>query len=337
MTNRKFNHVAVLMGGSSTERDVSLKTGAGCAQALREAGYSVVEIEIDHTLPQQLLQHKPQACFMALHGVPGEDGSVQGLLEVMGIAYTHSGVATSALCINKLRTNTLLRQANIPVAASGAIDPAQLQQPATMPLPAGVGPSFVLKPADGGSSIGVLIVHDQSLLTHAQLPAALVNSSCPMAEQYIAGRELSVGVLHGRALAVTEIVTQSDGFYDFAAKYGEDGAKHVLPAPLPQHVSDTACRLAEQVYQLLGCKTVSRIDFRYNESHNGTDSRTHGLYVLEVNTHPGMTAQSLLPEQAALCNISYANLVCMLMEDASCQRPIEPAYDSYSGAVGASL
>ncbi|MGC8534254.1 MAG: D-alanine--D-alanine ligase [Rhizomicrobium sp.] len=307
---RRFHRVAVLLGGVSAERDVSLNSGRNCAQALREEGYEVVEIDPKSSdLAGQLNAAKPDAVFNALHGRWGEDGCVQGLLEVLGLAYTHSGVLPSALAMHKQRAKDVFQVAGLPVVNSIVVNRREAARTHLM------APPYVIKPVNEGSSVGVFIIREGD----NRPPEALGRedwalSDEMMVEEYVPGRELSIGVMGGRALAVTEITT-SHSFYDYEAKYSEGGSKHVIPAPIPKVVMEEAMALAEKAHAALGCRGVTRTDLRYDDSQD-----VHRLILLEVNTQPGMTKTSLVPEQAAFAGFSYGALCRWIVEDASCGR-----------------
>lgn len=292
------------MGGLSAEREVSLVSGRGCAQALREAGYGVVEVDAGRDLAARLSEIAPDACFNALHGRWGEDGCVQGLLEWMAVPYTHSGVLASALAMDKSRAKEAFRQAGLPVVDSLLVPKAQAEAGHVM------APPYVVKPNNEGSSVGVYIVPEGANAAPrlgAEMPEVV------MVETYVPGRELTCSVLGDRALGVTEIVTK--GWYDYHAKYAPGGSRHVCPADLPAGIA-AACRdYALRAHRALGCRGLSRSDFRWDESRG-----LAGLYLLETNTQPGMTPTSLSPEQAAAEGMSFADLCAWLVEDASCNR-----------------
>ena len=292
------------MGGISAEREVSLSTGRNCAAALREAGYTVVEVDAGRDLAQQLTALAPDVVFNALHGRWGEDGCVQGLLEWLAIPYTHSGVLASALAMDKQRTKEVYRLAGLPVVPSVVASKADIEASHLLPLP------YVIKPYNEGSSVGVYLVEagaNRPPRLEAALPERL------MVEAYVPGRELTASVLGDRALTVTDIVTE--GWYDYDAKYKPGGSRHVVPADLPPEIFDACLDYALRAHVALGCRGLSRTDFRWDEARG-----LAGLVLLETNTQPGMTATSLSPEQAAHCGISFADLVHWLVEDASCQR-----------------
>jgi D-alanine-D-alanine ligase len=304
-----FKRVAVLLGGRSAEREVSLVSGKGCAQALRDEGFDVVEIDPSEHLEQQLVAARPDAVFNALHGRWGEDGCVQGLLELMRIPYTHSGVLSSALAMHKERTKDVYRAAGIPVAKSIVADRRAASAQHLME------PPYVVKPVNEGSSVGVFIIRKGDNRPPAELGSDKWQlSDAMMVEEYIPGRELTVAVLGGRALAVTEILPNTD-FYDYEAKYASGGSSHVIPAKIPAVVTEESLRLAEKAHIALGCRGVTRTDFRYDDTGG-----KHRLIALETNTQPGMTPTSLTPEQAAHTGMSYQKLCRWIVEDASCDR-----------------
>jgi D-alanine-D-alanine ligase len=304
-----FKRVAVLLGGRSAEREVSLVSGKGCADALRGEGFDVVEIDPTEHLEEQLLAAKPDAVFNALHGRWGEDGCVQGLLELMRIPYSHSGVLASALAMHKERTKDVFRVAGIPVAKSIVADRRAASAQHLME------PPYVVKPVNEGSSVGVFIIRKGDNRPPAELGSETwALSDAMMVEEYVPGRELTVAVLGGRALAVTEIVPNTD-FYDYEAKYAAGGSRHVVPAKIPPSVTEEAMRLAEKAHVALGCRGVTRTDFRYDDTGG-----KHRLVTLEINTQPGMTPTSLAPEQAAHTGMSYGKLCRWIVEDASCDR-----------------
>lgn len=291
------------MGGPSSEREVSLSTGRACAAALRDAGYQVVEVDAGHDLPARLTDIQPDVVFNALHGRWGEDGCVQGILEWLHIPYTHSGVLASALAMDKERTKATFRAAGLPVvdsvlAARDAVCGAHV-----------MAPPYVVKPNNEGSSVGIYIVRA------GDSPPALADTmpGTVMVETYAPGRELTTTVMGDRALGVTDIIT--DGWYDYDAKYKPGGSRHVVPADLPQDITDACLDYALRAHHALGCRGVSRTDFRWDEAR-GLD----GLILLEVNTQPGMTATSLSPEQAQAVGISFAEFCAWMVEDASCDR-----------------
>jgi D-alanine-D-alanine ligase len=302
--------VAVLLGGRSSERDVSLISGSNCAKALREEGFEVVEIDPSvGDFPAILQAAKPDVVFNALHGRFGEDGTVQGLLELLCIPYTHSGVLASALAMHKQRSKDIYAAAGVPIVKSIVVDRKAAAAAHLME------PPYVVKPVNEGSSVGVFIVRKGDNRPPEALSADKWSDSVLwMVEEYVPGRELTVAVMGAQALAVTEIVTSLE-FYDYQAKYAAGGSRHILPAPIPDHVAKEAMQLAERAHAALGCRGVSRTDFRYDD----TDGK-HRLVALETNTQPGMTPTSLVPEQAALKGISYRALCRWIVEDASCDR-----------------
>jgi D-alanine-D-alanine ligase len=304
-----YKRIAVLMGGRSAEREVSLVSGRGCARALREEGFDVVEIDAAEDLAGQLARAKPDAAFNALHGRWGEDGCVQGLLELMQIPYTHSGVLTSALAMHKQRTKDVYRAAGLPIVNSIVVDRRQAAAQHLME------PPYVVKPVNEGSSVGIFIIRKGDNRPPTELGGDTWNlSSEMMVEEYVPGRELTVAVMGDRALGVTEITTDL-AFYDYEAKYAAGGSKHILPAKIPDGVAEEAKRLSVAAHAALGCRGVSRTDLRYDDT--GAKPR---LILLETNTQPGMTPTSLVPEQAAYNGMSYAKLCRWMVEDASCDR-----------------
>jgi D-alanine-D-alanine ligase len=304
-----FKRVAVLLGGRSPEREVSLVSGRACAKALREEGFDAVEIDTGRDLAERLLEAKPDAAFNALHGRWGEDGCVQGLLELMEIPYTHSGVLASALAMHKERAKALFRAGGLPLAESIVVDRRLASQKHLRK------PPYVVKPVNQGSSVGVFIVRPGDNRPPGVLGTAeWTLGDEVMVEDYVPGRELTVSVMGNRALAVTEIVPTTQ-FYDYEAKYATGGSRHVVPAKLSPAATEEAMRLAERAHAALGCRGVSRTDFRYDD----TEGKSR-LVVLEVNTQPGMTPTSLVPEQAAYRGKSFRALVRWILEDASCDR-----------------
>ena len=304
MSSRANPKVAVLMGGPSAEREVSLTSGRECAAALREAGYDVVEVDAGIDLVARLNEIKPDVCFNALHGRWGEDGCVQGILEWMGLPYTHSGVLASALAMDKQRSKDVYRAAGLPVVESVIRDRDDVRAQHVM------APPYVVKPNNEGSSVGIYIVHEA-----ANGPPQL-SEDMPeqvMVETYAPGREMTTTVMGDKALSVTDIIT--DGWYDYDAKYKEGGSRHVVPAEIPQEIYDACMGYALRAHNALGCRGVSRTDFRWDEAR-GLD----GLVLLETNTQPGMTPTSLAPEQAAQLGMSFAQFCAWMVEDASCNR-----------------
>lgn len=300
-------HVAVLMGGWSAEREVSLNSGAGVAEALESLGHRVTRIDMGRDVAQRLAEAKPNVVFNALHGTPGEDGTVQGLMDLMGLRYTHSGLETSVIAIDKELTKSVLVPGGIRMPEGKVVASESLYEADPLRRP------YVLKPVNEGSSVGVAIVTAEGNYGD---PIAR-GSAGPwnqferlLAEPFIRGRELTVAVLGDEALAVTELQPKS-GFYDYDAKYTDGMTEHVCPAAIPDEVRDAAMAMALKAHQLLGCKGASRSDFRWDDQQ-GVD----GLYLLEVNTQPGMTALSLVPEQARFRGMSYPELVQRIVEEA---------------------
>ena len=296
--------VAVLMGGLSAEREVSLSSGRECATALRGEGYEVVEVDAGPDLCAQLRAAAPGVVFNALHGRWGEDGCVQGLLEWMGLPYTHSGVLPSALAMDKQRSKSVFRAAGLPVVDSLICGKADVMAAHKMP------PPYVVKPNNEGSSVGIYIVHEAAN-GPPQLAKAMPDQV--MVETYAPGREMTTTVMGDRALTVTDILT--DGWYDYDAKYKPGGSRHVVPADIPTEIFDLCMDYALRAHHALGCRGISRTDFRWDEPRGA-----NGLILLETNTQPGMTPTSLSPEQAAALGMSFGALCRWLVEDASCNR-----------------
>ncbi|MDG1282856.1 MAG: D-alanine--D-alanine ligase [Pseudorhodobacter sp.] len=304
MSSRAASKVVVLMGGPSSEREVSLVSGRECARALGMAGYQVEVLDAGPDLPQRLVEMAPDVVFNALHGRWGEDGCVQGLLEWLRIPYTHSGVLASALAMDKIRTKAAYQSAGLPVVESVLASKAEVMARHLLPAP------YVVKPYNEGSSVGVYLV-----MENANSPPQLSDKmpEMVMVETFAPGRELTVSVLGDRAFCVTDILT--DGWYDYDAKYKPGGSRHVCPAELPAEI-EAACRdYALRAHDVLGCRGLSRTDFRWDEAR-GLD----GLVLLETNTQPGMTPTSLSPEQAAEAGFTFPDLCRWLVEDASCDR-----------------
>jgi D-alanine-D-alanine ligase len=304
MSSRTPARIAVLMGGRSAERDVSLSSGRECATALRQEGFEVVEIDAGPDVASVLAEVRPDVAFNALHGRWGEDGCVQGILEWLRIPYTHSGVLASALAMNKTRAKQIFAAAGLPVARGMIACREHVR--AAHPM----APPYVVKPNGEGSSVGVYIVKEG-----ANGPARLADDmpETVLVEEYIAGRELTVAVMGNEPLAVTDII--ADGWYDYHAKYAPGGSRHVVPAALPQEITDACLDYALRAHGALGCRGVSRTDFRWDERRG-----LAGLVLLEINTQPGMTPTSLAPEQAAFRGYSFGALVRWMVEDASCSR-----------------
>ena len=304
-------HVAVLMGGLSPEREVSLSSGRMCADALEGQAARVTRVDAGRDLAQVLAELKPDVALNALHGVWGEDGCVQGILETLQIPYTHSGVMASAVAMDKDKSKAVLKAAGIAVPGGGLFDRHEVAARHV------IAPPYVVKPNAEGSSVGVYLVREG-----ANRPIAEVGEpdwtygEQVMVEPFIRGNELAVTVLGEksgpRALTVTDI-TPTKGFYDYEAKYAPGGSRHVLPADLPAHVFEAALRISERAHTALGCRGVTRSDFRYDDLNDD-------LVLLEVNTQPGMTPTSLAPEQAAFTGMAYVDLVRWMVEDASCPR-----------------
>jgi D-alanine-D-alanine ligase len=304
-----FRHVAVLLGGRSAEREVSLVSGRACADALRGEGFEVSEIDPRSDICEALLRIRPDVVFNALHGRWGEDGCVQGLLELIGIPYTHSGVLASALAMHKERAKDVFRAAGLLVARSVVVDRREASARHAME------PPYVVKPVNEGSSVGVFIIRKGDNRPPGEVGGdSWTLGDQVMVEEFIAGRELTVAVMGDRALGVTEIVSRT-AFYDYEAKYAEGGSMHVLPAQVSSNVAEDAMHIAVSAHHALGCRGVSRADFRFDE----TEGRNR-LILLEVNTQPGMTPTSLVPEQARHAGMSFGELVRWMVENASCDR-----------------
>jgi D-alanine-D-alanine ligase len=299
------------MGGLSAEREVSLNSGKACAGALESAGYKVTKIDAGRDLADQLKAIKPDACFNALHGRWGEDGCVQGVLELLTIPYTHSGVLASALAMHKERAKEVMRAAGIPVPGGRVVGVKEAAQAHVLPRP------YVLKPVSEGSSVGVFIVREDHEHPPQQLNDPGWNLGDLLAEPFIPGRELTCAVMGDRALGVTEIVpAEALGFYNYEAKYAEGGSRHIVPAPVSSNVYQLVQKLALTAHKALGCRGVSRADFRFDDTPGGTGE----VVCLEVNTQPGMTATSLVPELAVHAGLSFPELVSWIVEDASYAR-----------------
>ncbi|MBN9025163.1 MAG: D-alanine--D-alanine ligase [Rhizobiales bacterium] len=304
-------HVAVLMGGWSSERPVSLNSGNGCADALEQAGYRVTRVDVQRDIAEVLAKLKPDVAFNALHGPYGEDGSIQGVLEILGIPYTHSGVLASALAMNKARAKDVMHAAGIPVADSLLVHRLEAARAHAME------PPYVVKPVAEGSSFGVLIVREDAINPPQQLFADdWAFGDTVMVERYVGGRELTCGVRGDEAFDIIELVTAEGGWYDYDSKYSANGARHVIPAPLSPNIYQSIQNLAVRAHRALGCRGISRADFRYDDRPGGTGQ----LVCLEVNTQPGMTATSLVPDMARHAGIDFPALVSWMVEDASCGR-----------------
>ncbi len=304
-------HIAVLMGGWANERPVSLMSGEGVAEALENRGHKVTRIDMDRQVAARIAEAAPDVVFNALHGVPGEDGTVQGMLDLMGVPYTHSGLATSVIAIDKELTKQALVPAGIPMPGGRIVASEDLYTGDPLPRP------YVLKPVNEGSSVGVAIVTDESnygnpIRRDAKGPWQEFHSL--LAEPFIRGREMTTAVIDGpdgpRALTVTELVPKS-GFYDFDAKYTDGMTDHICPADIPENIAALCLDYAVRAHKVLGCKGTSRTDYRWDDEQ-GED----GLFVLETNTQPGMTPLSLVPEQAKHCGMSYADLVEAIVAEA---------------------
>ena len=308
-------HIAVLMGGWSSERPVSLMSGNGVADALEAKGHRVTRIDMDRAVAARLVEAAPDVVFNALHGSPGEDGTVQGLLDLMGIAYTHSGLATSVIAIDKELTKAALVPHGIPMPGGRIVDSAELHERDPLARP------YVLKPVNEGSSVGVAIVTDEGNYGNPigrDVAGPWQTFPRLLAEPFIRGRELTTAVLGDRALMVTELRPKT-GFYDFDAKYTEGLTDHVCPAEIPDEVTRACLDIALRAHRLLGCKGTSRSDFRWDDERG-----VEGLFLLEVNTQPGMTPLSLVPEQARHLGISYGDLVEAIIAEALSAREAKP-------------
>jgi D-alanine-D-alanine ligase len=296
-------HAALLYGGLSSEREVSLVSGKACGAALERLGAKVTYVDAGRDLAQVLTQLKPDVCFNALHGAWGEDGCVQGVLETLNLPYTHSGVLASALAMDKAKAKAVLAAAGVTVPGGGLFNRLEAARDHVM------APPYVVKPNSEGSSVGVFIVHEGANRPPQELSSPnWTFGEEVMIEPYIRGKELAVGVMAGVAMTVTDIVPTS-GFYDFEAKYGEGGSVHVIPAEIPAHVFEKAMKMSEAAHAALGCQGVTRSDLRYDDINDI-------LVLLEVNTQPGMTPTSLVPEQAAMKGVDFDQLVLWITEDA---------------------
>ncbi|MDF2386154.1 D-alanine--D-alanine ligase [Nostoc ellipsosporum NOK] len=300
-------HVAVLMGGWSAEREVSLMSGAGIADALESLGHKVTRIDMDRDVALKIAEARPDVVFNALHGTPGEDGTVQGMLDLMGVKYTHSGLVTSVIAIDKQLTKQALVPHGIPMPGGRMVKTEELHQADPLPRP------YVLKPVNEGSSVGVAIVTKEGNYGNpisADAVGPWQEFDELLAEPFIRGRELTTAVLAGEALGVTELKPKS-GFYDYDAKYTDGLTEHVYPAQIPDEITEACRRIALEAHRLLGCKGTSRSDFRWDDSQG-----VEGLFLLEVNTQPGMTPLSLVPEQARHLGISYPQLCQRIVDEA---------------------
>ena len=302
--------VVVLMGGLSSEREVSLASGANVSAALKQAGYDVFDYDLTRDLRSfidMIETQKPDAVFNALHGKYGEDGCVQGILDIMGVPYTHSGRMASALAMNKAAAKKMYRTAGLPVAADRLVTKEQILAGDVLPYP------FVLKPVCDGSSVGVFIFnHDNGKKPFEGMEYPYADDAEILAEEYVAGRELTVAVMDGTPLGVLEIIP-SKGFYNYNAKYSDGGARHVVPAAIPAAVYAEAMRTAAEAHKALGCRGISRSDIRYDDT--GAEPR---LVILETNTQPGMTSLSLVPDIARYAGYSYQDIVVWMVEHAKC-------------------
>ncbi len=301
-------HIVVLMGGWSSERPVSLMSGKGVADALEERGFTrVTRLDMERNVAARLAELKPDVVFNALHGTPGEDGTIQGMLDLMGIPYTHSGLTTSAIAIDKELTKAVLVPHGFRMPKGKMIDSATLFEGDPIPRP------YVLKPVNEGSSVGVAIVTDEGNYGHpisAKAEGPWLHFERLLAEPFIRGRELTVAVIGGEALCVTELKPKA-GFYDFDAKYTDGLTEHVCPADVPPPIAEAMMAMAARAHRFLGCKGASRSDFRWDDEQGEA-----GLYLLEVNTQPGMTPLSLVPEQAKQKGIGYGDLVERIIAEA---------------------
>lgn len=301
--------IAVLLGGRSAEREVSLVSGRACAEALRADGFETVEIDARDDVARELAVAAPDAVFNALHGRWGEDGCVQGLLELLRVPYTHSGVLASALAMHKERAKDVFRAAGLPVAKSIVVQRREAS------LRHAMEPPYVVKPVNEGSSVGVFIIRKGDNRPPGEIGSESWSlGESVMVEEFIPGRELTVAVMGERALGVTEIVPRT-AFYDYEAKYAPGGSDHVLPARVPDQIAQKTIDYAVRAHKALGCRGVSRADFRFDDSAN-----RERLILLEVNTQPGMTPTSLVPEQARNIGMDFRTLVRWIVEDASCDR-----------------
>lgn len=304
-------HVAVLMGGLSAEREISLRSGAACAAALESEGYRVSRVDVGHDVAIRLTELKPDVAFNALHGKFGEDGCMQGVLELLRIPYTHSGVLASSVAMKKDVAKLVMAAAGVPVPKGCVVDRREAAKGHVLK------PPYVLKPVSEGSSFGVFIVTENDPAPPAELSSpGWTHGDLMLAEQFIAGRELTCAVMGDRPLDVIEILAADGGWYDYNAKYAKGGSKHVLPANLKPNIYQDIQQLALEAHRALGCRGVSRADFRYDDRPGGTGE----LVVLEVNTQPGMTETSLVPEMAAYAGYSFGELVKWMVQDASCDR-----------------
>ena len=298
-----MNKIALLKGGNGSEKDISLMTAEACKKAFKELGFKFVEIDIKNEYIQNLIIEDIDTCFNALHGSLGENGSIPGLLNCLKIPYTHSGVQASCISINKSLTKYILSKQGIKF-------PKELDLNIDKYInPINYNGNYVVKPNYEGSSIGIQLVSKDS--KDKVLSSFWKDTSNIIAEEYIDGKELTVGVLNGKSLCVTEIIAEDHKFYDYNSKYKKNGSKHILPANIPDSVKKLAFEWSERSYKFLNCRGIIRADFRYNEKSNE-------LFMLEINTHPGMTQTSLIPEQAEFCGISFNDLIKIILEGAKC-------------------
>lgn len=305
-----MKHVAVLMGGWSAEREVSLNSGKACADAAERAGYRVTRVDVTRDIARVLYDLKPDAALNVLHGRPGEDGALQGLLEIIGVPYSHSGVMASSVAMQKDIAKTVLKAAGVPVPGGLVANRLEVAKAHLLP------PPYVIKPLAEGSSVGVFIVRAD----HAHPPQELMRPDWKFGERvlvepFIPGKELTCAVIAEKPTAVIEIIANT-AFYDYEAKYAPGGSTHLLPAPVSDEITQACQRLAVEAHHALGCRGVTRADFRYDDSLSGIA----GLACLEVNTQPGMTQTSLVPELAAHAGMSFEKLVAWMIEDASLGR-----------------
>jgi D-alanine-D-alanine ligase len=306
-----MKHVAVLMGGWSAERPVSLNSGRQCADALEAQGYRVTRVDVDRDIAATLAKLKPDVAFNALHGLGGEDGTIQGVLEILRIPYTHSGVLASALAMQKDLAKTVLAAAGVPVAHGIVIDRHEAARRHALE------PPYVLKPIAEGSSFGVVIVKENRAHPPQEVGRAdWQYGDALLAEKYVAGKELTCAVMGDRVFDIIEIEAISEAFYGYDAKYAKGGSRHILPALLKPNIYHKVQELTLRAHRALGCRGVSRADFRFDET-KGDEGE---LVCLEVNTQPGMTETSLVPDMAAYAGMSFRELVAWMVEDASCDR-----------------
>lgn len=314
MSDRRPLHIVVLMGGWSAEREVSLSSGKGIAEALESLGHRVTRIDMGRDVAARLAEAKPDVVFNALHGTPGEDGSVQGMMDLLGLTYTHSGLATSVIAIDKILTKNQLVPHGIPMPGGRVVKSAELFAGDPLARP------YVLKPVNEGSSVGIAIVTgdgNYGTPIGRDVEGPWQHFEELLAEPYVRGRELTTAVLGDRALGVTELRPKS-GFYDYDAKYTEGLTEHIFPAQIPDEITEACKSIALEAHRLLGCKGCSRADFRWDDER-GID----GLFLLEVNTQPGMTPLSLVPEQARHTGMSYPELVQAIVDAALQDRALQ--------------